>query len=77
MATTRRPNLVRNQDAADRIISELKTIQPEGTASFIKQDLTLLKNVDLVCDEIKRKETKLNILFMTAGISSMKGRDGT
>lgn len=73
----RGPDIVRNQDAADRIIAELKTIQPEGTASFIKQDLTLLKNVDLVCNEIKRRETKLNVLFMTAGLSSMRGRDGT
>ncbi|CAF9932948.1 MAG: hypothetical protein HETSPECPRED_008497 [Heterodermia speciosa] len=67
----------RNQDAADRIISELKTSQSEGTATFIRQDLTLLKNVDLVCDEIKRRETKLNVLFMTAGLSSMRGRDET
>lgn len=44
--------------------------------SFIKKDLTLLKNVDEVCDEIKSKETKLNLLCMTQGIMSLKGRDG-
>lgn len=67
----------RSQDAADRIISEIKAIQPEAQTSFIRKDLTLLKNVDEVCDEIKAKETKLNLLFMTQGMMSMKGRDGT
>ncbi len=67
----------RSQDAADRILSELKTIQPETEAHFIRKDLTLLKNVDEVCEEIKAKESKLNLLFMTQGTMSLKGRDGT
>lgn len=54
----------------------MKAIQPETQMSFIKKDLTLLKNVDEVCDEIKSKETKLNLLCMTQGIMSLKGRDG-
>lgn len=66
----------RSQEAADRILSELKTIQPETEASFIRKDLTLLKNVDEVCAEIKAKESKLNLLFMTPGTMSLKGRDG-
>ena len=66
----------RSQDAADRIVSELKTIQPDAETTFIRKDLTLLKNVDEVCDEIKSKETKLNLLFMSQGTMSLKGRDG-
>ena len=69
--------LFRSQDAAERIISELKSIQPEGETTFIGKDLTLLKNVDEVCDEIKAKEKKLNLLFMTQGTMSLKGRDGS
>ena len=57
-------------------MSELKNIQPEAETTFIKKDLTLLKNVDEVCEEIKAKEKKLNLLFMTQGTMSMKGRDG-
>ena len=52
-------------------------MQPDAEAAFIQKDLTLLKNVDEVCNEIKAKETKLNLLFMSQGILSMKGRDGT
>lgn len=66
----------RSEESANRIISELRAIQPDGQLTFIKKDLTLLKNVDEVCEEIKEKEKKLNLLFMTQGIASMKGRDG-
>ena len=68
--------LFRSQDAGDRIISELKTIQPAAETTFIRKDLTLLKNVDEVCNEIKAKEKKLNLLFMSQGTMSLKGRDG-
>ncbi|MCJ1430596.1 hypothetical protein MMC29_008514 [Sticta canariensis] len=54
-----------SEEAANQIISELKAIQPDGQLTFIKKDLTLIKNVDEVCDEIKAKEKKLNLLFMT------------
>lgn len=67
----------RSQDAADRIISELRTIQPDAETTFIRKDLTLLKNVDEVCDEIKAKEKRLNLLFMSQGTMSLKGRDET
>ncbi|KAK4694108.1 hypothetical protein P7C71_g3416, partial [Lecanoromycetidae sp. Uapishka_2] len=66
----------RSQDAANRILSELKAMQPETETNFIRKDLTLLKNVDEVCEEIKAKESKLNLLFMTPGTMSLKGRDG-
>ena len=68
--------LNRSKDAADRITSELKTIQPDAETAFIQKDLTLLKNVDEVCNEIKAKETKLNLLFMTQATMSLKGRNG-
>ena len=57
-------------------MAELRALQPEGKLSFIRKDLTLLKNVDEVCDEIRAKESKLNLLFMTQGVGSLKGRDG-
>lgn len=66
----------RNEEAAGRLISELKGLQPDGEVTFIKKDLTLLKSVDEVCEEIKAKEKKLNLLFMSQGTLSLKGRDG-
>lgn len=66
----------RSQQAADRIISELKSIAPEAEVNYIRKDVSLLKNVDEVCSEITAKEIKLNLLFMTCAVLSMKGRNG-
>jgi NADP-dependent 3-hydroxy acid dehydrogenase YdfG len=67
---------LRNEEAANRIISELKSFQPEGELTFIKKDLTLLQSVDEICEELKAKEKKINVLFMSQGTMSLKGRDG-
>ncbi len=64
----------RNEDAANRIISELQDIDSGGTYTFIKKDVSLLENVDEVCTEIKQKEKRVNLLFMTCGTMSVKGR---
>jgi NAD(P)-dependent dehydrogenase (short-subunit alcohol dehydrogenase family) len=67
----------RNEESANRIISELRDIESDGTYTFIKKDVSLLENVDQVCMEINQKEKKVNLLFMTCGIASMKGRNET
>ncbi len=66
----------RNTEAASRIQEEFKRINPEGVFNFIQTDLSLLKNVDKACEEIKAKETKVNLLFMSTGFLSMAGRQG-
>ncbi|KAK3217596.1 hypothetical protein GRF29_1g3585581 [Pseudopithomyces chartarum] len=67
----------RNAAEASKITSELKAINPSSTISFIKSDVSLLRNVDKVCDEIKAKEKEVNLLFMTAGYLSLQGRTET
>jgi len=57
----------RSQEAADRIIEECKQLNPSGKFEFIKSDISLLKNVDDVCRQIKSKETAINILFESQG----------
>ena len=81
---TNSPNLTayivgRNQARANPFLSELKEISPQGKFHFIEADVSLARNVDRVCEEIKRKEEKLDYLFMTPGGISVpfKGRDGT
>lgn len=66
----------RNKVEASRIIRELEKINPEAKINFLEKDLTLLRNVDSVCNDIK-KEKVVNLLFLSAGFLSMKGRDGT
>jgi NAD(P)-dependent dehydrogenase (short-subunit alcohol dehydrogenase family) len=61
----------RNETAATRILEELKTLNPEGKYSFIKSDVTLVESVDAVCKEIKSKEKKLNLLWLSPGYSNL------
>ncbi|KAF4446123.1 hypothetical protein F53441_10186 [Fusarium austroafricanum] len=57
----------RSQEAGDRLQHELKELNPDGEYVFIKKDMSLLKNVDEVCRDIKTKETVMNVLFLSQG----------
>lgn len=67
----------RNQDEASKIIQELKSINASSQVDFIQKDVSLLKNVDEVCKEILSKEKHVNLLFMTCGYYTLKGREDT
>lgn len=57
----------RSEVAATRIIAESKDLNPAGQYTFIESDVSLLKNVDTVCQEILAKENSINLLFQTQG----------
>ncbi|KAI4637441.1 hypothetical protein J4E83_000257 [Alternaria metachromatica] len=67
----------RNATEASKIMDELNSINSSSQVSFIQKDISLLKNVDEACSEIKSKEEQVNVLFMTCGYLTMKGRDET
>jgi NAD(P)-dependent dehydrogenase (short-subunit alcohol dehydrogenase family) len=62
----------RSQEAAARIITECKQLNPAGTFEFIESDISLLKNVDDVCRQIRGKETAINLLFQSQGTMGFK-----
>lgn len=64
----------RSQDAGDRIVVECRALNPEGEYIFVKADVSLIRVVDEVCDEIKAKEKAINILFLSAGVAVMDRR---
>lgn len=57
-------------------MEELRALNPDGQISFIKSDVSRLQDVDQACKEIQSKEDKINLLVLSAGILTMKGRDG-
>jgi hypothetical protein len=57
----------RSQEAGDRITSECKALNPDGTFVFLRKETSLLRNVDEVCDELKSKEQVINLLFLSVG----------
>ena len=61
----------RSQVAGDRIVAECMVLNPEGEYVFIKADVSLIRIVDEVSEEIKKKEKTLNILFLSAGLPSL------
>ncbi|KAH7393481.1 hypothetical protein BKA64DRAFT_755648 [Cadophora sp. MPI-SDFR-AT-0126] len=65
----------RSQNAAERIIAECRILNPDGEYIFIKADVSLIKNVDKVCEEIKAKEKAVNLLFLSAGFPSLDGAE--
>ncbi|CAD0021126.1 unnamed protein product [Aureobasidium pullulans] len=75
-ATTPRAYIIGSQDVADKLCKELEDLNPGSKAVFIKKDISILKNVDEVCEELQRREKKINILFLSAGYMSLGGRSG-
>ncbi|TQV98933.1 hypothetical protein V2A60_007370 [Cordyceps javanica] len=67
----------RSQPAADAAIATMREMNPSARATFLRADISVLKNVDAVCDTIRAKEERLNLLFMTPGYMTLKGWDET
>lgn len=66
----------RSSEAADRIIAECKTLNKDGKVEFIKADVSQLREVDRVCEEIKAREKSINLIVQSQGNLNMRGRDG-
>ncbi|KAL3425594.1 hypothetical protein PVAG01_02385 [Phlyctema vagabunda] len=64
----------RSKKAATAQLEELRRLNPEGEFIFIETDITLIKNVDTACEEIKSKEERVDLLFMSPGYLGLHGR---
>ena len=69
--------LGRSKKAATPLLDEIKSSNPQGTFEFIETEISLIKNIDLACDDIKSKEKKVDILFLSPGYLTLEGRNGT
>ncbi|CZS92859.1 uncharacterized protein RAG0_03365 [Rhynchosporium agropyri] len=66
--------LGRSKSAATPLLSEIKKSNPEGIYEFIETEISLIKNVDKACDEIKSKEKKVDLVFTSPGVLAFGGR---
>jgi NAD(P)-dependent dehydrogenase (short-subunit alcohol dehydrogenase family) len=55
----------------------MKTFNAGGKYEFVQGDLTLMKSVKGVVNEISNKVDKINYIVMSPGILSFKGADDT
>lgn len=68
--------MYRSVQKGKQLCSELMLSNPSSRATFLEADVSLLKNVDDVCAKIQHLEKKINVLFLTAGYMTLKGRNG-
>lgn len=67
----------RSQSAAAVQLAELESLNPTGTFTFIEAQVSLLKEVDRVCHEIRERERNIDLLWLSTGGLSFNGRQGT
>lgn len=63
----------RSHKSARRIIEECKGINADANLIFIAADMSLVKETDRVCEEIKKNESEIHLLFLSAGAVIMDG----
>ncbi|KAH8654418.1 hypothetical protein BGZ60DRAFT_495872 [Tricladium varicosporioides] len=61
----------RSQDAADRIVTQCKVLNPSGEYIFVQSDISLISNVDRVCQHIGGNEQSIDLLFLSAGVPAV------
>jgi NADP-dependent 3-hydroxy acid dehydrogenase YdfG len=66
----------RSHEKAAHIIDKLKGINPGGSFIFIEGQVSLIHDVDRICEEIKKLETHIDILCMSPGYLSFAGQHG-
>jgi NADP-dependent 3-hydroxy acid dehydrogenase YdfG len=67
---------VRSAQAARPLLKELEASNPQGAFILHETEISLMKNVDKMCDEIKQKEKKVDIVFVSPGYLSFDDRNG-
>ncbi|KAF5718180.1 Dehydrogenase reductase SDR family member 12 [Fusarium globosum] len=67
----------RSTSAATPLIAELRQSNPSAKIEFIERDVSLVKEADAAMKEIAKRETKIDVLFMSVGFMSFEGRKET
>jgi NAD(P)-dependent dehydrogenase (short-subunit alcohol dehydrogenase family) len=66
----------RNAAGAERIIHECAALNADAHVEFLQADVTELREVDRVCEEIGKRENYVNLLVQSQGNLTLRGRDG-
>jgi len=72
--------LVGRKSAEERMkafINELRAINPKADAIWTEGDISLLQDTKRICEIIKSKESRVDLLFLSAGYAPFKGRELT
>lgn len=67
----------RKASAQADLLKELKEKNSEGSYTIIEKDVSLIRETNDVIDFVKSRESKLDLLFLSAGFISFDGRKET
>jgi len=67
----------RNKARFEPELQKLRSTSPNGTFTFLETDITLLKNVDAVSEEIKKATQSIDLLCVSQGFLNFGGRENT
>ncbi|KAK7428173.1 hypothetical protein QQZ08_005239 [Neonectria magnoliae] len=72
-------SVARSQTVAshEELLTSLRQTNPTGTYNLITADVSLISEIDKVVNAVTQKETKLDILVMSAGFIAFEGREDT
>lgn len=65
----------RSQSKIEPELQNLKSINPNGEYIFFEADVSLIKNIDAVCEQIKKQADSVDLLFTSQGYISFAGRE--
>jgi NADPH:quinone reductase-like Zn-dependent oxidoreductase len=68
--------ITKSKSKATHMIDKLKLINPMASFMAIEGQFSLIKDVDAICEEIKKFETHTDIVFMSPGYPGLNRRDG-
>jgi NAD(P)-dependent dehydrogenase (short-subunit alcohol dehydrogenase family) len=66
-----------SEEPMTAFIQELSAINPKAEVIWTEGEVSLLEETKRVCDVIKSKESRLDLLFLTAGYAPFGGRQET
>jgi NAD(P)-dependent dehydrogenase (short-subunit alcohol dehydrogenase family) len=61
----------------ERLLESLRQSNPTGTYNLITADVSLVSEIEKIVDAITHKETKIDIIIMSAGFMAFEGRKDT
>ncbi|KAJ8064334.1 hypothetical protein OCU04_006678 [Sclerotinia nivalis] len=64
----------RSKLAAGPLVNGLRLSNPSATLCFLEGEISLIREVDRLCDEVKRKEEKVDFALLSAGCLSFDGQ---
>lgn len=68
--------VARDATAAAQQIAGLRQINPSAVIELIEKDVSLVKSVDEVAEIVKKRESKVDLLFLSMGFIPFAGRKG-